>query len=62
MTQPLPAPNARAALKPLRLKELRPEQVGNALAHDPRLIVPIGTCEQHGPHMPLMTVLGNMLG
>jgi len=53
MTQPLPAPNARAALKPLRLKELRPEQVGNALAHDPRLIVPIGTCEQHGPHMPL---------
>lgn len=23
------------------------------LERDPRLIVPVGTCEQHGPHMPL---------
>src|SRR5438552_765942 len=23
------------------------------MSNDPRLIVPIGTCEQHGPHMPL---------
>jgi creatinine amidohydrolase len=53
MTQPLPAPNARAALKPRRLKELRPAEVAQLLADDPRLIVPIGTCEQHGPHMPL---------
>jgi creatinine amidohydrolase len=35
------------------LKELRPDQVAHALAQDPRLIIPIGTCEQHGPHMPL---------
>ena len=24
-----------------------------ALARDPRLLVPVGTCEQHGPHLPL---------
>jgi len=53
MTQPLPALNARPTRGPLRLKELRPNQVAEALAHDPRLIVPVGTCEQHGPHMPL---------
>src|SRR5438094_3099147 len=53
MTQPLPAPNARSALHPLRLKELRPAQVAETIARDPRLIVPVGTCEQHGPHMPL---------
>jgi creatinine amidohydrolase len=53
MTQPLPATNAHAALKPWRLKELRPAEVARLLADDPRLIVPIGTCEQHGPHMPL---------
>ena len=23
------------------------------MAADPRLIIPVGTCEQHGPHMPL---------
>lgn len=53
MTQPLPAPNARAALQPRRLKELRPAEVIELLTRDPRLIVPVGTCEQHGPHMPL---------
>lgn len=53
MTQPLPAPNARAALHPRRLKELRPAEVTELLTRDPRLIVPVGTCEQHGPHMPL---------
>ena len=53
MTQPLPAPNARPALRPLRLKELRPAEVAEALAREPRLILPVGTCEQHGPHMPL---------
>jgi creatinine amidohydrolase len=53
MTQPLLAPNARSAPAPWRLKELHPSQVAEALARDPRLIVPIGTCEQHGPHMPL---------
>jgi creatinine amidohydrolase len=32
---------------------MRPDDVAKVLAEDPRLIVPIGTCEQHGPHMPL---------
>jgi creatinine amidohydrolase len=53
MTQPLLAPNALAAPTPWRLKELRPAKVAEILARDPRLIVPVGTCEQHGPHMPL---------
>jgi creatinine amidohydrolase len=47
MTQPLPT-----AL-PRRLKELLPGEVATILADDPRLIVPVGTCEQHGPHLPL---------
>ena len=38
---------------PLRVKELNPAQVTAALGNDPRLIIPIGTCEQHGPHLPL---------
>lgn len=25
------------------------------LARDPRLLIPVGTCEQHGPHLPLGT-------
>src|SRR3954447_21309628 len=53
MTQPLPAPNARSALKPWRIKELRPAEVARRLTEDPRLIVPVGTTEQHGPHLPL---------
>lgn len=32
---------------------MRPAQVAAILAADPRLIVPVGTCEQHGPHLPL---------
>lgn len=42
-----------AALPPLRLKELHPDAVRSTLAADPRLIVPVGTCEQHGAHLPL---------
>jgi creatinine amidohydrolase len=38
---------------PRRLKELVPSQVAALLTDDPRLIVPVGTCEQHGPHLPL---------
>lgn len=41
------------APRPRRLKEMRPAEVAATLAADPRLIVPIGTCEQHGPHLPL---------
>jgi creatinine amidohydrolase len=34
---------------------MRPAEVATILAADPRLIVPVGTCEQHGPHLPLGT-------
>ncbi len=32
---------------------MRPDDIATIIDADPRLIVPIGTCEQHGPHMPL---------
>lgn len=32
---------------------MRPADIVAALEADPRLIVPVGTCEQHGPHLPL---------
>lgn len=38
---------------PLHLKTLIPDEVRLALERDPRLLVPVGTCEQHGPHLPL---------
>ena len=38
---------------PQRLKDLAPERVSAAIAADPRLIVPIGTCDAHGPHLPM---------
>ncbi len=38
---------------PLRLKEMTPDEVTLALRANPRLIVPAGTCEPHGPHLPL---------
>jgi creatinine amidohydrolase len=44
---------ATPAPRPCRLKEMRPAQIAAVLKRDPRLIVPVGTCEQHGPHMPL---------
>jgi creatinine amidohydrolase len=36
-----------------RIKEMRPDEITETLAADGRLIVPVGTCEQHGRHMPL---------
>jgi creatinine amidohydrolase len=32
---------------------MRPNDIAAALEVDARLIVPVGACEQHGPHMPL---------
>src|SRR3954470_23426688 len=49
MTLPSPLPMSG----PLRVKELNPAQISAVLGNDPRLIIPIGTCEQHGPHLPL---------
>ena len=38
---------------PRRIKEMRPDEVRVAIGADPRLIIPVGTCEQHGRHLPL---------
>jgi creatinine amidohydrolase len=38
---------------PWRLKEMTPVSVGEHLLQRPTLIVPVGTTEQHGPHLPL---------
>ena len=38
---------------PRRLKNMRPLEIARLIERDQRLIVPVGTCEQHGPHMPL---------
>lgn len=43
--------NSRASS--LRLDELSWIDVAAQLARDPRLIMPIGALEQHGPHLPL---------
>src|ERR671929_650295 len=51
MTSPLLA----AAASPRRLKDMHPAEVASVIAADPRLIVPVGTCEQHGPHLPMGT-------
>lgn len=42
-----------SAGQPRRLKELTPGKVAEIVTGDPRLIVPVGTCEQHGPHLPI---------
>jgi creatinine amidohydrolase len=38
---------------PWRLKELVPAEVTRCLARRPTLIVPVGSTEQHGAHLPL---------
>lgn len=49
----MPPDADRPTAPPLRLKELRPDEVAAVIARDPRLIIPVGTCEQHGPHLPM---------
>lgn len=51
MTASLPA----AGASPRLLKDMIPAAVSAIMAADPRLIVPVGTCEQHGPHLPMGT-------
>lgn len=48
-------PSRAADATPRRLKELGPAEVAAIIAADPRLIIPVGTCEQHGPHLPMGT-------
>ncbi|HVX39345.1 MAG TPA: creatininase family protein [Gemmatimonadaceae bacterium] len=38
---------------PCLIKHMRPSDIAAIIERDPRLIVPVGTCEQHGPHLPL---------
>jgi len=45
-------PSASAGT-PKRIKQMRPDEVRAAIQSDPRLIIPVGTCEQHGRHLPL---------
>jgi creatinine amidohydrolase len=44
MTQPV---------RPWRIKEMTPVAIGELLLKRRALIVPVGTTEQHGPHLPL---------
>ena len=44
---------SRARQAPLLLKEMRPPEIAAALLRDARMIVPVGTCEQRGLHLPL---------
>lgn len=41
------------AAGPWRLKEMTPGEVRDRLQLRPTLLVPVGTTEQHGPHLPL---------
>ncbi|HEX7020084.1 MAG TPA: creatininase family protein [Gemmatimonadaceae bacterium] len=52
MSQP-PVADERPAGRPRRLKEMLPAEIQALIERDPRLIVASGTCEQHGPHLPL---------
>jgi len=38
---------------PLLLKHLPPADVSHYMRNNPQLIIPVGTTEQHGPHLPL---------
>src|SRR5881296_3394602 len=39
--------------QPWRIKEMTPGAVRERLQERPGLVVPVGTTEQHGPHLPL---------
>lgn len=41
--------------RPLRLAGLTWREVADHLRDDPRMLVPVGSCLQHGPHLPLGT-------
>lgn len=49
----MPLPPHATDPAPRRLKEMGPAQVAALIAADPRLIIPVGTCEQRGPHLPM---------
>jgi creatinine amidohydrolase len=39
----------------MKLEERTWKEIAEYLKAERRLIVPVGTCEQHGPHLPLNT-------
>jgi creatinine amidohydrolase len=52
--QELPRPNVPDHdARPWRLKDMTPAEVRDRMVGRPWLIVPVGTTEQHGPHLPL---------
>jgi len=52
-TDPPAEPKPGQKPGPKRLKEMTADQVAATLADDARLIVPVGTCEQFHPSLPL---------
>src|SRR5207302_4440390 len=47
------APRDQDMKTPHHLKTLVADEVRFILERDSRLLVPVGTCEQHGPHLPM---------
>jgi creatinine amidohydrolase len=43
----------RDSQAPRLIKHMQPSEIARVIAADPRLMLPVGTCEQHGPHLPL---------
>jgi creatinine amidohydrolase len=54
VSEPYPNPKT-AERRPLLLAEMTWTEVAEHLERDARLIIPIGSCEQHGRHLPLGT-------
>src|SRR5947209_1894795 len=50
---PSPSSTSSAVRTARRVKRMRPAEIAKLIERDPRMIIPVGTCEQHGPHMPL---------
>lgn len=46
-------PSVSTPRAPIRLAELSWAEAASRFRRDPRLLLPVGTCLQHGPHLPL---------
>ena len=49
------AKSRKTKARPLLLADMSWAEVADYLESDQRLIIPVGTCEQHGRHLPLST-------
>ncbi len=47
------AAKTQTPVLPLRYDEMKWPEIEEAVASDPVLVVPVGTTEQHGPHLPV---------